>query len=466
MENLTVVILAAGLGTRMKSKKAKVLHEAGGMPLVEHVVLAASELAPPERVFVVVGHQAAQVEAALAARGVQFVLQAEQSGTGHALRACQDRIAPLGGDVMVLYGDCPLLSPATLRRLVELQLNGDAAAAVITTMLDDPTGYGRILRGQDGSVRAIVEQKAGTPEELAVREINSGIYCFRGDLLWKHLAEVRPNPASGEVYLTDVVELLRNAGHSVVPMLLEDSTEVLGINTRADLAVVDAAFRRRKVTELMLSGVTIEKPESVTIDNGVQIGIDSIIEPFARILGRTVIGEDCRIGACSIVRDSQLANQVEVRPFTTIDSCRIERGAIAGPFARLRMNAHLKAGAQVGNFVELKNSELGEGSKSQHLAYLGDTTIGGGANIGAGTITCNYDGTRKYRTKIGDRAFIGSNATLVAPLEIGEDSYVGAGSVVTESVPPESLALGRARQVVKEGWSKKRREPAHNTKMG
>jgi bifunctional UDP-N-acetylglucosamine pyrophosphorylase/glucosamine-1-phosphate N-acetyltransferase len=458
MDNLTIVILAAGLGTRMKSKKAKVLHEAGGLTLVEHVVNSALELAGPGRTFVVIGRQAEQVETALASRGVEFVRQHEQLGTGHALRVCRERVAPLGGDVMVLYGDCPLLSVATLRRLRELERTSNAAATVITTVLDNPFGYGRILRDQDGSVRAIVEQKAGTPEQLAVREINSGIYCFRGDLLWKYLETVEPNKAAGEVYLTDVVELFRKAGHPVYPMLLEDPTEVLGINTREDLAVVDAAFRRRKVRQLMLDGVTIEKPETVTIDMGVEIGIDTVVEPFARILGRTVIGEDCRIGACSILRDSEIASEVDVKPFTTIEASRIERGAQVGPYARLRMNAHVQAGASVGNFVELKNTELGAGAKAHHLAYLGDATIGGAVNIGAGTITCNYDGVRKHRTKIGEGAFVGSNSTLVAPVEIGEGSYVGAGSVVTEPVPAEALALGRARQVNKADWARKRRK--------
>jgi bifunctional UDP-N-acetylglucosamine pyrophosphorylase/glucosamine-1-phosphate N-acetyltransferase len=458
MDNLTIVILAAGLGTRMKSKKAKVLHEAGGMPLVEHVVATACELAPPERVFVVVGRQAEQVEAAVAGRGVRFVLQQQQLGTGDALRVCRGQVEPFGGDVAVLYGDCPLLGAATVRRMVETQRASHAAATVITTELENPFGYGRILRGADGSVRAIVEQKAATAEQLAIREINSGIYCFDGALLWEFLARVETNQAGGEVYLTDVVELLQRAGRAVVPMLLEDPTEVLGINTRADLAEVDAVFRRRKVRQLMLDGVTIEKPETVTIDAQVTIGIDTVVEPFTRILGRTTIGEDCRIGSCSVIKDSTLAEQVDVRAFTFLDGCRIERGAKLGPFARLRMNAHLKAGAEVGNFVELKNTELGAGSKARHLAYLGDATIGGGVNIGAGTITCNYDGKRKHRTHIADGVFVGSNSTLVAPLELGESSYVGAGSVITDAVPAETLALGRARQVNKAGWVKKRRD--------
>lgn len=457
MPNLSIVILAAGLGTRMKSKTAKVLHQAGGLPLVEHVVNTALEMAPPERVFVVLGRQAGEVEAAVASRGVQFVLQQEQAGTGHALRVTRERVAPLGGQVVALCGDCPLLSAATLRKLIALQSGTKAAAAVITTVLEDATGYGRILRDPDGSVRGIIEQKAASPEQLAIREINSGIYCFCGELVWKYLENIQQNQAGGEIYLTDIVELFRHDGHSVFPMLLEDPTEVLGINTREDLAQVDAAFRMRKARQLMLEGVTIEKPETVTIDMGVRIGMDSVIEPFTRILGRTAIGEDCRIGACSVVRDSEVADRVEIRPFSFIEACRIEQEARIGPFSRLRLNAHVRAGAVVGNFVELKNTELGERSKSQHLAYLGDTTIGSGANIGAGTITCNYDGKRKHRTKIGDRAFVGSNSTLVAPLEIGEDSYIAAGSVVTDAVPPHALALGRARQVVKEGWKQRQK---------
>ncbi len=457
MDNLTIVILAAGLGTRMKSKKAKVLHQAGGMMLIEHVVGTASSVAPPDRIFVVVGRQAEQVQAAIADRGVRFVVQPEQLGTGDALRVCRECVAPLGGDVAVLYGDCPLLSEETVRRLIAAQRGSNGAATVITTELADPHGYGRVLRAEDGSVRAIVEQKAGTPEQLAVREINSGIYCFRGELLWKYLDQVQTNRAGGEVYLTDIVELFQRDGHAVYPMLLDDPTEVLGINSRVDLAQVDAAFRMRKVNQLMLDGVTIEKPETVTIDMQVKIGMDTVIEPFARILGRSVIGEDCRIGACSMVKDSEVGDQVDVRTFTILDTCRVERGALVGPFARLRMNTRIKVKGEVGNFVELKNTELGEGSKSRHLAYLGDTTIGDKANIGAGTITCNYDGKRKHRTKIANGVFVGSNSTLVAPIELGENSYIGAGSVITEPVPPDALALGRGRQVIKEGWNKKRR---------
>jgi bifunctional UDP-N-acetylglucosamine pyrophosphorylase/glucosamine-1-phosphate N-acetyltransferase len=456
---ITVVILAAGLGTRMKSKRAKVLHEAGGAPLIDHVVSAALAIAAPENVCVVTGHQAEEVEKAVAGRGVQFVRQTEQKGTGHALMVCRERLAARGGLLFALYGDCPLLSGETLRRLLALHRGGTAAGTVITTALEDPTGYGRVLRDGAGMVRAIVEQKAGTPEQLATKEINSGIYCFRADLLWKHICEIRPDNPAREYYLTDIVEIFGRAGWAVAPFLLEDSREVLGINTRVELAEADRILRERKARQLMLDGVTIEKPETVTIDAGALIGADTTIEPFARILGKTAIGENCRIGACSIVRDSELADGVEVAPFTSIDASHLESGVRVGPYARLRMGAHLETGAVVGNFVEIKKSRLGAKTKSQHLAYLGDATIGKGVNVGAGTITCNYDGAKKHPTVIGDGAFIGSNSTLVAPVEIGAGSYVAAGSAITDQVPADSLALGRARQIVKEGWAKKRRAP-------
>ncbi|MEK7409694.1 MAG: bifunctional UDP-N-acetylglucosamine diphosphorylase/glucosamine-1-phosphate N-acetyltransferase GlmU [Acidobacteriota bacterium] len=457
---LTVVILAAGLGTRMKSKKAKVLHQAGGRALIGHVAGTALELTSPDRIFVVVGSQAEQVQAAVSAEGLGFIHQAEQKGTGHALMVCRERLAGLPGLLAVLYGDCPLLSTATLRELVERQRNSTAAATVITTVLEDPAGYGRVLRDESGRVRAIVEQKAAAPDELAVREINSGIYCFRADLLWKHIDEIRPDNPAREYYLTDIVEIFGRAGYGVEPFLLAEPAEVLGINTRAELAEVDRICRQRKVRELMLAGVTIEKPETVTIDAGARIGADTVVEPFAQILGRTAIGEDCRIGACSIVRDSELADRVEVRPFSIIEGSQVGAEARVGPYARLRPGSRLGAGAHVGNFVELKQTRLGAGSKANHLAYLGDAEIGDGVNVGAGTITCNYDGVEKHPTKIGNEVFVGSNATLVAPLELGDGCYVGAGSVVTDPVPPQALALGRARQVNKEGWARKRRPAA------
>ncbi len=452
------IILAAGLGTRMKSKRAKVLHRAGGLSLIEHVVQTAARVTTAHRITVVVGHQAEQVEAVLAPRGVQFVRQTEQKGTGHAVMICRDASASQSGLVVVLYGDCPLLTSATLEALIQEQADSSAAATVITTELADPAGYGRIVFGTNGAIQQIVEQKAATSEQLAIRFINSGIYCFRADLLWKHIAEISPDNPAHEYYLTDIVAILTNAGHTVRAMKVADSQQLLGINTRAELAQVDKIFRDRKARELMLSGVTIEKPETVTIDSMVSIAPDTTIEPFVQILGRTEIGEDCRIGACSIVRDSTLAAQVEIAPFTSIVDSRIEAGAHIGPFARLRGGAHVGSNAHIGNFVELKNTQFSAGAKANHLAYLGDAEIGQKTNIGAGTITCNYDGVSKHRTRIGHDTFVGSNSTLVAPIDIGDGSYIGAGSVITDPVPKDALALGRARQVVKEGWAAKRKK--------
>ncbi len=459
---INVVVLAAGLGTRMKSKRAKVLHCAGGLSLIEHVVAASSAIAPADQVTLVVGHQADQVRALLAPSGVRFVEQKEQKGTGHALLACRKSLASKTGFVVVLYGDCPLLSPATLRKLVRRQASSKAAATLITTRLADPSGYGRVIfgdRGGDrGEVRAIVEQKAATPEQLSIQFINSGIYCFRADLLWRHLLAIRPDNPAHEYYLTDIVEILNRAGHSVAAMEVENPAELLGINTRVELAAADRIFRERKVHELMLAGVTIEKPETVTIDDSVRIGADSIVEPFSQILGNTSIGGECRIGACAIVRNSTLAAKVEIAPFTHVVDSRIETGAHVGPYARLRGGARIGANARIGNFVELKKTSFGARAKANHLAYLGDAEIGENTNIGAGTITCNYDGQSKHPTRIGKDAFVGSNSTLVAPLEIGKGSYIGAGSVITDPVPAEALALGRSRQVIKEGWVAKRKK--------
>ena len=455
---LTVVILAAGLGTRMKSRKAKVLHRAGGRYLIEHVLRTAQALAPPARIFVVVGHQSAEVRAALQTPGIGFIEQSEQKGTGHALMVAADTLSRLDGRLVILYGDCPLVRPQTLAGLVAAQQSSDAAGAILTAVMDDPTGYGRVLRDDDGHVTGVVEQRAGTPEQLAVREANMGLYCYRAATFWKHIQDLQPNNPAREYYLTDMVEILHRAGHAITAYCIEDESEVLGINDRAELAVVDHLLRERKVRELMLAGVTIEKPETVTVDPDVSIGMDTIVEPFAQILGHTTIGENCRIGACSIVQDSELADEVEVGQFTIIGTSRLDRGAHAGPYARLRMENHVAAGAHIGNFVELKRTRLGAGSKAMHLAYLGDSEIGPRVNVGAGTITCNYDGSRKHPTKIGAGAFIGSNSTLVAPVEVGEGAYLAAGSVITSDVPADALGVARARQVNKEDWARKRRE--------
>jgi bifunctional UDP-N-acetylglucosamine pyrophosphorylase/glucosamine-1-phosphate N-acetyltransferase len=456
--NTNVVILAAGLGTRMRSKRAKVLHRAGGCALIEHVTTAARSVAPAERMVIVTGHQATQVEELLAPLGARFARQAEQKGTGNAVACARTAVVDENGLLMVLYGDTPLLSSATLLRLRDLQAGSDAAATLITTTLDDPSGYGRVLTGEDGNVQAIVEDKACTAEQRKLRVINSGIYCFQAELLWKHLGEIAPDNPAKEYYLTDMAEILARHGHKVRAMHVEDSGELMGINTRVELADADRELRRRKADELMLSGVTIERPETVSIDVQASVGMDTVIEPFARILGACEIGEDCHIGAGAIIESSVMDAGSVIKPYSIVADSRIGTGAQVGPFARLRMNADIGRDARVGNFVEVKKSRLGTGTKSQHLAYLGDAEIGDRVNIGAGTITCNFDGQKKHETKIGAGAFIGSNATLVAPVEVGDESYVGAGSVITDAVPDRALALGRGRQVVKTDWVARRKK--------
>jgi bifunctional UDP-N-acetylglucosamine pyrophosphorylase/glucosamine-1-phosphate N-acetyltransferase len=457
-QKISAIILAAGLGTRMRSKKAKVLHEAGGMALVEHVLRAASSTAA-ENVTVVVGHQAEAVRKLLDGRGCQFVLQTEQKGTGHAVAMCED-VALKEGLTLLLYGDCPLLRAETIERLVQEHLATGVAASLITTHLENPHGYGRIVRGANDDIVAIVEEKAATDEQRKITEINSGIYCIDSALLWRHVREIRPNAASGELYLTDIVEILREAGERTRAFVVEDANELLGINTRVELATVDRILRARKAEALMLSGVTIERPETVAIDADVEIGMDTVIGPFTQILGKTRIGADCKVGAGSVLRDAVIADGVVIAEYCFVGSSQVETGAQIGPFSRLRLENHVGAGAHIGNFVELKKTRFGAGAKANHLAYLGDSNIGAGVNVGAGTITCNYDGVHKHTTEIGEGVFVGSNSTLVAPVVIESGSYVAAGSVITERVPGEALALGRSRQTNKEGWARARKKKA------
>src|SRR5580700_8408751 len=470
---VTGLILAAGLGTRMKSRKAKVLHHAGGKTLIEHVVETALKLTSADRIAVVVGHQAEEVRKAIQHPGIRFVEQKEQKGTGHAVMVCRDALGePAGldqaglhqtGYLMILYGDSPLLLPDTLQRLIDRQRaadsnpNAKAAGTLLSAMVDDPTGYGRVIRDASDHVAEIVEQKSANPQQLAMREANMGIYCYRADLFWKYVDQIRPDNPAHEYYLTDMVAILDRAGFYVDAMQIANPDEALGINDRVDLAHVDRILRHRKTRELMLGGVTIERPETVSIDGDVRIGMDSVVEPFTRILGRTSIGENCRVGAGAIIQDSEIADDVEILPYTIVNRSKLERGVEAGPFARLRFDNHVGEGAHIGNFVELKKTQMGAGAKANHLAYLGDTRIGAKTNIGAGTITCNYDGFHKHQTVIGEGAFVGSNSSLVAPVEIGDGAIVGAGSVITEPVPADSLAISRPPQVVKPEWARKRR---------
>jgi len=455
MDDVSVVILAAGLGTRMRSRKAKVLHSAGGRTLIEHSVNTALKLASPARTFVVVGHQAEEVRTQIAGLGTGFIYQTEQKGTGHAILCGRDDLRELGGLLVVFYGDCPLILPSTLQTLIEYQRQHAGGCTMLTTKLSDPTGYGRVIRTETGEVECIVEQKSANREQQAVKEINAGVYCFDARLFWKHIDQLDCNNAAGEYYLTDMIAILIKEGHPVHAIKVKDAAELLGINNRVELALVDQTFRARKVHQLMLEGVTVEKPDTVTVDADVTVGMDTVIEAFVQLRGKTVVGENCVIGAASVIVDSQLADEVHVLPFTLIGTSTLERGVHAGPYSRLRMGNHLAEGVHVGNFVELKKAKLGKGTKAMHLAYLGDAEIGAGVNIGAGTITCNYDGVHKHGTKIGDQTFVGSNSTLVAPIEIASHAYVGAGSVLTHNVPEDALAIGRSRQVNKEGYAKR-----------
>ena len=456
--NITVVILAAGLGTRMRSSKAKVLHEAGGDTLLNQVIRAALQVAAPEQIIAVVGHQSAQVRESVKVPGIRFAEQKEQKGTGHAVLCARQTARSQEGDMLILNGDGPLLRPDTLQALLELHHTKRLGGAIVTTEAQDPTGYGRIIRDEAGLVAAIVEQKSASPEQLKIREINPGLYCFDAGLFWHYIAEVTAENAAKEYYLTDMVEILRRHGHPVAPLEVPDESELLGINTRVELAVADRILRSRKVNELMLSGVTIEKPESVTIDVDVQVGQDCIIEANVQLRGATTIGANTRIGAGSVLRNCRIADNTTILPYVVAESSVVGSGASVGPFTRLRMDAEAAENTHIGNFVELKKTKLGSGSKASHLTYLGDATIGSNVNVGAGTITCNYDGQSKHRTSISDNVFVGSNSTLVAPLAVSEGAYIAAGSVITRDVEPDALAIGRAFQTDKPGWAKKRRQ--------
>jgi bifunctional UDP-N-acetylglucosamine pyrophosphorylase / glucosamine-1-phosphate N-acetyltransferase len=457
--DLGIVILAAGKGTRLKSSLAKVLHRAGGRTLVEHIVRACEPLKVRETVGVV-GHQAEQVTAVIEPFGAVTVLQQPQNGTGHAMQVAK-RALGRAKFAVVLPGDAPLVRTETLKVLVAAHRNGNAAATILSAVLADPSGYGRVVRKTETAVSAIVEESQLTDEQREINEINSAIYCFTLEKLWPALSQVKPNNKHRELYLTDAIAVLNAKGETVLAQVAADSREVLGCNTRADLAEVDRVFRERKRSALMEDGVTIQLPETVLIDPDVTAGEDTIIEPAVQLLGRTRIGSRCTIRTGSVLTDALLGDNVTVEPHCVVAESRLDDGVIIGPFARLRPNNHLKAGARIGNFVELKKSTIGEGTKAMHLSYLGDTKIGTKSNIGAGTITCNYDGFHKYPTSIGNKVFVGSDSAFVAPIRIGDGAYIAAGSTITQNVPADSLGIARGRQVNKPGWAaKKRRELA------
>jgi bifunctional UDP-N-acetylglucosamine pyrophosphorylase / glucosamine-1-phosphate N-acetyltransferase len=458
-KDLVILILAAGKGTRLKSSLAKVLHSAGGRPLLEHVVRACQPLGAKKNIAVI-GHQAEQVSEICESLGVETVLQRPQNGTGHAMQVARKAIGN-AKYVIVLPGDAPLIRTQTLRAMLARHKSGNAAATVLTAVLADPSGYGRILRKSGDTVAAIVEESQLTPEQRELNEINSSMYCFTTAKLWPALARVKPNNKHREIYLTDAIAIFNAGGETVLAEIASDSREALGCNTRADLAGVDHTFREWKRESLMRDGVTIQLPETVVIDSDVMAGEDTIVEAGVQLLGKTKIGVRCRIKTGSVLEDMLLGNDIVVEPYCVMSDSRLDSGVMVGPFARLRAHTHLKSGARIGNFVELKKSLVGEGTKAMHLTYLGDAKIGSKTNIGAGTITCNYDGFHKHPTRIGNRVFIGSDSALVAPVKIGDGAYVAAGSTITANVPPDALGIARGRQLNKGGWAgKKRRELA------
>jgi bifunctional UDP-N-acetylglucosamine pyrophosphorylase / glucosamine-1-phosphate N-acetyltransferase len=454
-KDLAIVILAAGKGTRLKSSLAKVLHRAGGRALVEQVLRACAPLGAKKTV-VVVGHQAEQVMAVVEPTGATTVLQQPQNGTGHAVQVARRAIGN-SKVVVVLPGDAPLIRTETLRAMVAAHRNGNAAATILTAVVADPSGYGRVVRKSETQVGAIVEESQLSDEQREINEINSSIYCFTLEKLWPALAQVKPNNKHREVYLTDAIAILASKGETVLAQVAPDPREVLGCNTRADLAEVDRIFREWKRNALMSDGVSIQLPETVLIDPEVIAGEDTVIEPAVHLLGKTKIGARCVIRTGSVLTDAVLADDVIVEPHCVIGNSRLDERVTVGPFARLRNDNHLKAGAHIGNFVELKKTTMGAGTKAGHLTYLGDAKIGAKSNIGAGTITCNYDGFRKHPTTIGNRVFIGSDAALVAPVRVGDGAYVAAGSTITDNVPAEALGIARGRQVNKPGWAAKQR---------
>lgn len=458
-KDLAIVILAAGKGTRLKSSLAKVLHRAGGRALVEQVLRACAPLGAKKTV-VVVGHQAEQVMAVVEPSDATTVLQQPQHGTGHAMQVAR-RALGNAKVVVVMPGDAPLVRTETLRAMVHAHRTGNAAATILTAVVSDPSGYGRVVRKSETQVGAIVEESQLTDEQRDINEINSSIYCFTLEKLWPALAEVKPNNKHREVYLTDAIAVLAGKGETVLAQIAADPREVLGCNTRADLAEVDRIFREWKRNALMAAGVSIQLPETVVIDPEVIAGEDTVIEPAVHLLGKTKIGARCLIRTGSVLTDTVLGDDVIVEPHCVIAKSRLDERVTVGPFARLRPDNHLKAGVHIGNFVELKKTIVGEGTKAGHLTYLGDSKIGAKSNIGAGTITCNYDGFHKYPTTIGNRVFIGTDTALVAPVRLGDGSYIAAGSTITDNVPAEALAIARGRQVNKPGWAaKKRRELA------
>ncbi len=458
-ENLEVIILAAGLGTRMKSSTIKILHRAAGRPIVDYVLDVAADLSPNPPVMVI-GYQREAVQKSIGERA-RYAVQEQQLGTGHAVLQAAPAIEAGGVEgkrVLILSGDVPLTRPETLRGLIEEHERAGNALTLLTMKLDDPAMYGRIVRDPSGGVMRIVEAKDASEDEKRIDEVNAGIYVFNGEHLFDHLRNLSTDNAQGEYYLTDLLAILRDAGQRVGAMVVRDPTEVIGVNSRGELAQVEAEIQRRVVAKLMANGVTFRNPSTVVIDSTVQIGADTVVYPFVTLEGNTQIGEGCVIEPGVHLVNVRVGDDVHLKTGTVAEDAVIEDEASVGPYAHLRPGSQLGRRVKVGNFVETKKAVFGEGAKASHLSYIGDAEVGADVNIGAGTITCNYDGVRKHKTILEDGVFIGSDTQLVAPVRVGRGAYVGAGSTITKDVPAEALALSRTPQRVVEGWARKKKE--------
>lgn len=446
------VVLAAGQGTRMKSKRHKVLHPVCGKPMVEHV-LASLDQAGISRTLVVIGNLAEQVKETLGEQ-VEYVYQLEQLGTGHAVMQAVPKLTGFTGVTLVCYGDTPLISPGTIQDMLKTHREKGASATVLTAVVEQPFGYGRIIRDSDGSVLRIVEEKDATPEEKTITEVNSGTYCFDNEALLQALEQIDNHNAQGEYYLTDCLDIIRRQGLRVEAYTVSDSDEILGVNDRAQLAVVDEILRKRIRLQHMKNGVSMIDPNSVYIDTDVEIGADTILYPGTFLQADTKIGCQCEIGPNVQISRSTVGDSTHIKQAVLLEA-KVGNCVTIGPFSYLRPGTLIEDGVKVGDFVEIKNSTIGTGSKVPHLAYVGDADIGSHTNIGCGVITVNYDGAKKHRTVVGDHSFIGSNSNLVAPVTVGDHAYVAAGSTITDHVPSGALAIARERQVTKEGYQKK-----------
>jgi len=456
MQELGVILMAAGQGTRMRSSLPKVLHPVCGKPLFLHALTKARELRP-KRVALVIGYGAERVRQAYSANDVSWVIQEQQLGTGHAVLSAQKAFDHFEGDLLILSGDVPLIRTSTLHAMVEHHRRQRAALTLLTASLDQPKGYGRILRDDRGALTGIVEEKDATDEQRKIREVNAGVYVGSARFVFAALSKVTNHNQQGEYYLPDVVAIGLDQGKIVETVRVGDACEMMGVNTREELAFMEKTLRESINQKWMLAGVTLKDPETTYIDETVSIGKDTVIGPNTQLMGKTVIGERCRIDGSVFLTDAVIGDEVHLRFSVVMSSCRVARGAIIGPFAHLRPGTDLSADVHIGNFVETKEAKIGEGTKANHLTYLGDVTIGCDTNIGAGTITCNYDGFHKYRTAIGDRVQVGSDTTLVAPIKLGDDVYVATASTVRHDVPAGALVFNQREEQVREGWTEQKR---------